>query len=311
MEIAQLRSLVMIVREGSFTAAAEKLFVTQSALSQQIKALEMELGVQLFERRGRRLTITAPGEVVLARAEEMLVQLQQLHDDLAALQGMAQGRLRIGTSDTLCLYLLPPVVQAFRRQHPAVEIHLTNRPSREVAALLLDGALDFGIISLPVTEPQLESDYLCERVEVAVCAPDHPLAGQAHVSLAALVAHPLLLLEKGTTSRTLFDQLLAQAGLAAQMTDLGSIEVLKRYAEIGLGVAVVPAMSVAEEVERGRLRLLTLPWLPVRAIGVVRRRTSYVAPAERVFLDLLERLVAGEDGRRPFTTPDHDRPDQR
>ncbi|MEZ4726363.1 MAG: LysR family transcriptional regulator [Caldilineaceae bacterium] len=311
MEIAQLRSLVMIVREGSFTAAAEKLFVTQSALSQQIKALEMELGVQLFERRGRRLTITAPGEVVLARAEQMLAQLQQLHDDLAALQGIAQGRLRIGTSDTLCLYLLPPVVQAFRRAHPAVEIHLANRPSREVVALLLEGTLDFGIITLPVNEPQLESDYLCERAEVAVCAPDHPLAAQVQVSLETLVTYPLLLLEKGTTSRTLFDQLLARAELAAQSTDLGSIEVLKRYAEIGLGVAVVPAMAVAEEVRDNRLRMLVLPWLPVRAIGVVRRRTSYVAPAERAFLDRLQQLVTGEDGRRPFSTPDHDRPDQR
>lgn len=291
MEVAQLRSLVMIMREGSFTAAADKLFVTQPALSQQIKALETELGVQLFERRGRRITITAPGEVVLARAEQMLAQLQHLHDELAALQGLAQGRIRIGTSDTVCLYLLPPVVQAFRRQHPGVEIHLTNRPSGEVAARLLAGVLDFGIISLPINEPHLESEYLCERAEVAICAPDYALAGQIQASLAELVEQPLLLLEKGTTSRALFDQRLLQAGLSAQITDLGSIEVLKRYAAIGLGVAIVPAMAVAEEVRSGRLRMLALPWLPVRAIGIVRRRTSYVAPAERAFVDLLQRLI--------------------
>ena len=83
--------------------------------------------------------------LLLVHAEQILAHLQQLQADLAALQTLAQGRLRIGTSDTVCLYLLPPVVQAFRRQHPAVEIHLTNRPSREVAALLLEGALDFGI----------------------------------------------------------------------------------------------------------------------------------------------------------------------
>ena len=147
MEMAHLRSLVTIVREGSFTAAAEKLFVTQPALSQQIKGLEAELGVQLLERRGRRFTVTAPGEVVLAHAEQILAHLQSLQEGLAALQALNQGRLRIGTSDTVCLYLLPPVVQTFRRQHPAVEIHLTNRPSREVVALLLEGALDFGIVS--------------------------------------------------------------------------------------------------------------------------------------------------------------------
>lgn len=291
MELTHLRSLLMIVREGSFTAAAEKLFVTQPALSQQIKGLEAALGVQLLDRRGRRFTVTAPGEVVLAHAERILAHWQLLQDELAALRGLAQGRLRIGTSDTICLYLLPPVVQAFRRQHPAVEIHLTNRPSREVAALLLEGALDFGIISLPVNEPLLESEFLCERAEVAVCAPDHPLAAQAQVTLTELTSHPLLLLEKGTTSRALFEQLLGQSGLSPQITDLGSIEVMKRYAEIGLGVAVVPAMAVAADVQLGRLHALTLPWFPVRAVGVVRRRHSYVAPAEQAFLALLQHLV--------------------
>lgn len=293
MEITQLRALMTIAREGSFTAAAEKLFVTQSALSQQIKTLETELGLQLFERQGRRITITAPGELVLARAQQMLAQLQQLHSDLAAFQRVAQGRLRIGTSDTVCLYLLPPVVQAFRQAYPAVDIHLTNRPSREVAALLVEGALDFGIISLPVPEPQLESDYLCARAEVAVCAPGHPLAVQTQVSLAQLSEYPLLLLEKGTTSRALFDQLLAQAGYSPRIMDLGSIEVLKRYGEINLGVAIVPAMAVTAEVQTGRLHALALPWLPVRAVGIVRRRTSDVAPAEQAFLALLQRLVVG------------------
>jgi len=291
MEISQLRSLVAIVREGSFTRAAEKLFVTQPALSQQMKALESELGVQLFERRGRRITITAPGALVLARAEGMLAQLQQLHDELAALNGMAQGRIRIGTSDTVCLYLLPPVVQAFRHLHPAVEIHLTNRPSREVVALLIEGAIDFGIINLPVNEARIESEYLCERTELAICAPDHPLAAQQQATLAELVAYPLLLLEKGTTSRALFDQLLTQAGFAPQVTNLGSIEVIKRYVEINLGVAIVPAMAVEAETRAGRLHTLALPWMPARAVGIVRRRTSYITPAEHAFVELLQTVI--------------------
>lgn len=293
MDVGQLRALVMIVREGSFTGAAEKLFVTQPALSQQIKALETELGVQLFERRGRRITITAAGDLVLARAVEVLAQLQHLHQDLAALQGMTQGRLRIGTSDTVCLYLLPPVVQAFRHHHPEVEIHLTNRPSREVVALLIEGSIDFGIISLPVNEAQVESEYLCARADVAICAPDHPLTAAAQPSLQQLVAYPLLLLEKGTTSRAFFDQLLVQAGLSPQITDLGSIEVIKRYVEINLGVGIVPAMAVAAEVQAGRLHTLALPWLPMRAVGIVRRRHSPIAPAEQAFVQLLQGLIAG------------------
>lgn len=291
MEIAQLRSLVTIVREGSFTAAAEKLFVTQPALSQQIKALETALGVQLFERRGRRLTVTAPGELVLAHAEQMLAQMQHLQDELAALQGLAQGRIRVGTSDTVCLYLLPPVVQTFRRLHPGIEIHLTNRPSAEVVALLVEGAIDFGIVTLPVSEAGVETEYLCDRPEVAICSPEHPLAAQREVALAQLAQYPLLLLEKGTTSRRLLDQLLNQTGLTPPIIELGSIEVIKRYVEIGLGIAVAPLLAVQDEVRTAHLHPLTLPWLPVRALGLVRRRSSYRTPAEQRFLAVLQQSL--------------------
>jgi len=137
----------------------------------------------------------------------------------------------------------------------------------------------------------LESEFLCERAEVAVCMPDHPLAAQAQVTLPELISYPLLLLEKGTTSRALFAHLVAQSSLSPQITDLGSIEVMKRYAEIGLGVAIVPAMAVATEVAQGRLHALALPWFPVRAVGIVRRRQRYVAPAEHAFLELLQHLI--------------------
>lgn len=294
MEIGQLRSLVTIAREGSFTAAAEKLFVTQPALSQQMKALETELGVQLFERRGRRLTVTAPGELVLTHAEQMLAQMQRLQDELAALQGLAQGRIRVGTSDTVCLYLLPPVVQTFRRLHPGIEIHLTNRPSTEVVALLVEGAIDFGIVTLPVSEAGVETEYLCDRPEVAICSPEHPLAAQSAPSLVQLAQYPLLLLEKGTTSRRLLDQLLNQTGLTPSIIELGSIEVIKRYVEIGLGIAVVPLLAVQEELRTNRLQALSLPWLPVRALGLVRRRSSYTTPAEQRFLTVLQQSLTAE-----------------
>ena len=299
MELTQLRSLVTIVREGSFTAAAEKLFVTQPALSQQMKALEVELGVQIFERRGRRLTVTAPGELVLAHAEQMLAQMQHLHDELAALQGVAQGRMRVGTSDTVCLYLLPPVVQAFRQLHPAVEIHLTNRPSTEVVTLLVEGAIDFGIVTLPVSEAGVETAYLCDRPEVAICSPEHPLAQGATATLEQLAHYTLLLLEKGTTSRRLLDQLLRQTAQTPSIIELGSIEVIKRYVAIGLGIAVVPRLAVQEEVAASRLCVLALPWLPVRALGIVRRRSSYCTPAEQRFLAMLQDSLAADGQPQP------------
>lgn len=295
MEIAQLRALVMIHREGTFTRAAERLHVSQPALSQQIKAVERELGMLLFERRGRRITWTPVGEIVLMRAREILQQLEQLQMDISGLYALDQGRLRVGTSDTICLYLLPAVIQAYRERYPRIDIHLMNRPSQEIVAHLQEGAIDFGIVTLPVQGQGVETSYLCDRQDVAVCAPTHPLALQAaensELTLAELIAHQLLLLERGTTSRAFLDQLFAQAGVVPQAMELGSIEVLKAYAAINLGVAIVPQMAIREESLTDRLCIFQLPWVPPRAIGLVTRHNSYRTPAAAAFLELLAAMV--------------------
>ncbi|MEZ4615782.1 MAG: LysR family transcriptional regulator [Caldilineaceae bacterium] len=294
MELSQLRALVTIQHEGTFTLAAERLHLSQPALSQQIKALEQEVGAPIFERRGRRNTLTAVGEIVLARATQILQQLDQLQVDIGELLALRQGQVRIGTSDTICLYLLPEVIQRFRARHPQIEIHLTNRPSQEVVTLLQAGAIDFGIVTLPVQGQGVETTYLCDRQDVAVCAPEHRLARESRspreLSVTALAAEQLLLLEQGTTSRAFLDQLFVQAGVAPQTMALGSIEVLKRYAELNLGIAVVPLMAVQAEIATRRLHMFTLPWAPPRAIGLVSRRNSYQTPAAHAFIGLLNAL---------------------
>jgi DNA-binding transcriptional LysR family regulator len=117
MDLDQLRSFVTIAREQSFTRAAEKLFLTQSALSQQMKVLEQQLGEPLFERHGRQLLLTAAGQIIQEQATTILGLVEQMTQEVAALQGLAQGRIRIGASDTICLYLLPPIVQRLRTQY--------------------------------------------------------------------------------------------------------------------------------------------------------------------------------------------------
>ena len=126
-ELNQLRGFLGVVREGSFTRAAEHLFLTQPALSLQIKALETELGEQLFERRNRRVYLTEAGAILQEKAESIFGLVSEIHEEMAARQGLQTGQVRIGTSDTICLYLLPSVVQAFRDAYPGIDIHLTNR----------------------------------------------------------------------------------------------------------------------------------------------------------------------------------------
>lgn len=293
MELNQLRGFVQVAHEGSFTRAAEKLYLTQPALSLQIKALEVELGTPLFERRNRQVFLTEVGRSVLQRAEEILTTVEQIQQDVAAYQGVQTGRVQIGTSDTTCLYVLPPLIQAFRSQFPNIDIHLTNKPSEEVAELLKEGLVDFGIVTLPLADPNLEIQRLAWREDVIICHRNHPLVqrdlvGQAELPPEALGEYTLLLLEEGSTSRSLLNQLFVEKQIAPHVMDLGSIEVIKRYVEINLGISVVPKVAVMDEVQAGRLHAISVRWLPLRGIGLVLRRGGYLSPASRIFLTMLQ-----------------------
>lgn len=293
MELNQLRGFVTVARMGSFTRAAEALFLTQPALSLQVKALERSLGELLFERRGRTLLLTSAGRVVLKRAEQILDLIEQTGDEVQALKGLTGGQLVIGTSDSNCLYVLPDVVQLFRTSFPNVELHLTNSQSTRVASLVAEGRVDFGLVTLPVVAPHIESTPLFRREDVLICAPTHPLCARSSITPQELGAYPLLLLDKSSNSRTLLDQALVEAGVVAEsVMELGSIEVIKRYVEIELGVSVVPRFTAAIEIREGRLHAVPVEWLPECFVGVVKRKNGYLSPAAQMFLGLLEQYVA-------------------
>ncbi|MBN1220422.1 MAG: LysR family transcriptional regulator [Anaerolineae bacterium] len=295
MELHQLRGFMAVARSGSFTQAAEELYLTQPALSLQIKALEESLGERLFERRGRRLLLTPAGSLLLERAEQILGLLEQTNEEIVAFRGLQKGRLSIGTNDSNCLYVLPRVIQKFREQFPNVELHLTNSHSTEVAAWVVEGRVEFGLVTLPILEPNLESQPLFEREDVLVCHPDHPLCLQPSVTLAELVTYPLLLLDRGSVSRVRLEQLFAQANLLPKVVmEVGSIEVIKRFVAIDLGVSIIPRFTAEQELQDGRLYAIHLDWLPHHAIGIVQRRNGYLSPAAQMFLQMLKRHVASD-----------------
>jgi DNA-binding transcriptional LysR family regulator len=293
MELHQLRGFLTVARLGSFTRAAEELYLTQPALSLQIKALEESLGESVFERKGRTLLLTPAGRLLLERAEQILGLIEQTNEEINALKGLEQGHLSIGTNDSNCLYILPDLVQQFRQQFPNVELSLTNSHSSQVAAWVSNGMVEFGLVTLPILDPQLETWPLFDREDVLICHPDHPLCEQSTVTPKELVQYPLLLLDKGSVSRITLDQTLAQADLTPKtVMQVGSIEVIKRYVEIGLGVSIVPRLNAEHEIRAGRLHAIRLDWLPTSMVGIVQRRKGYLSPAARMFLDMLQDYIA-------------------
>jgi len=288
MELHQLRGFLEVARTGSFTRAAEALYITQPALSLQVKALEASLGEPLLERQGRTILLTPAGRILLRQAERILDLIAQTEQEFSDLRGIVRGQLAIGTNDSYCLYLLPELVERYRDRFPGVELYLTNCCSTEVASLVAEGKVDFGLVTLPVPNRGVESKPLFWREDVLVCAPAHPLCSQSAVTLQQVVTYPLLLLDRGS-SRTLLDKLFSQAGLTPKIViELGSIQVIKRYAEINLGVSIIPKFAAEYEIAEDRLHATHLDWSPPRAVGIIRRRTGYLSPAALKFIELLD-----------------------
>ena len=293
MDLYQLRGFYEIARERSFTRAAEKLFLTQPAISLQIKALEAELGEVLLDRNRRQIRLTAAGEVLFEHVREILAHVETARNDIAALREELRGRLVIGTSDTNCTYILPSVLSQYRQMYPGVELDIRNRMSPEVANLVAADEVDVGLATLPVKHRDLVEEFLFERSEALVCRPDHVLAKRKNISLEEVAEHPLLALERGSTSRQLLDAAFAERGLRPQIAmELGGIEVMKRFVEIGLGVALVPQVAVEVEVERGTLHVLVVRGLAARQVGLVEHRGRRRSPAATAFVEILQAQLA-------------------
>ncbi len=289
MEIYQLQGFVEVAQAGSFTRAAENLYLTQPALSLQIKALEEELQEALFERQGRSIHLTAAGQVLLERAQQILGLIDQTKQEIQAVKGLRGGRLAIATNDSYALYLLPRLIELFRRQFSAVELRVSTQPSAAVVERVLAGAADFGLITLPLLDNRVSTETLFWREDVAICSVSHPLAQEQRISLKQLIEFPLLVLETGSTSRRLLEQNLAGLNMApSTLIELGSLEVIKRLVEINLGVAVVPGFTVEEAVQNGRLQALRLEEIPPRTVGIVKRRNGYLSPAAQMFIKMLK-----------------------
>jgi DNA-binding transcriptional LysR family regulator len=288
MELSHLRSFYVIAREQSVTRAATRLGLTQPALSLQLKALEAELGEALFARHRKQMQLTQAGEILYRHVQTVLATLEEAKTEVAALHQLLRGHLAIAASDTNSTYILPEVLRLFRTQYPHVRIDIRNKMSSQVLQLVLDHEVDFGIATLPMAHRQVTMETLFRREEVMICPTDHPLSRASAVSLAQVSPHPLLALSPGSTSRRLLDLAFQHTGVPMQVAmNLGSIEVIKRFVEIGLGVAIVPHVAVAAEVQHGRLVAIPVEDLPAREIGLVERKNTRRSRPVVAFLRLL------------------------
>lgn len=271
----RLRLFETVVRVGGFSAAARALGITQSSVSQAIAALEADVGQALFDRSSKKLRLTEAGQTLRRHGHGVLDALEQTRGALLELEETVSGTLALGATDTLATHLLPPVLAAFRRAHPGVELRLDNRTSPAIAEKVAARELDLGVVSLPLPRGSaaveaLTQAPLVEQKDVVIVPRGHALAKKSQVRLQEVTKFPLVLLDRTTASRAWLERHFAVARLSPRVAmEMSSLEVLKRLVELDFGISVVPAMAVKEEVAAKRLVAVALAGAERRMVGLV------------------------------------------
>ncbi len=284
MTLDSLRCFCAIVETGSFHAAADRVNRSQPAISQQLKSLERETGHTLIERKTARFT--PAGQTLYARARQLLLNAETMAREMKDFDESASHELRVGTSDTTALYLLPPYVRRFAKLLPRTRLVLTNRSSDAIADLVARAELDLGIVTLPLLRSGLTEEVLFRQRMVLVLPARHPRAKAPRLTLHDLKNEPFLLIDEHTRTGALLRGCFRAAGFTPQtVMDSGSFEVIKRYVAEGVGLSFLPECVITPQDRR--LRTRPLVELPEVSIGAIGRKGAYQSKAEQALLALL------------------------
>jgi DNA-binding transcriptional LysR family regulator len=303
MEIRQLRAFLAIAELGTFTAAAQRVHVTQAAISMQIRQLENELGSRLFVRAPRRVMLTEAGEHLLQRARQILRDHDAALDEIAELAGAERGRLRVGSASAMVTTdVLPELLKELRKQHAHAEVTVASGTSEALVQQILSGELDLAFVSLPVEARGINTERLSQDQLVAIASPLHRLAKQRTVSAYTLAGEKLILGERGGNTRRLIDQFFAQAGVTLHVAmELSRQAAIRRMVEEDMGVGIVPLLTVVDEVEKGRLVRWWIEGAHINwEMGIARLTGGYESPIMQTFIKL-SRNHFGDSSRAATT----------
>ena len=292
MDTDLLRAFLAVAGNESFSLAAERLHLTQPAVSKRVAALEARLGVRLFDRIGRRVSLTEGGRRLLPRAQRIVRELEDTERAIRDLSGAVSGPLVIATSHHIGLHRLPPVLRAFSQRYPSVRLAIEFMDSEKAHDAVAQGDYELAVITLAPdgSTPRLESQPVWPDPLSVMVAREHPLAARRRTRVAELGGYPAVLPGTGTYTGQILRQLFDAAGVALETgMSTNYLETLRMLATIGLGWTVLPDSMLTEE-----LVALELPGVQLaRQLGYVFHRERTLSNAARAMIELLERETAG------------------
>ena len=285
MDIPNLNAFVAVAETASFSMASEHLYLTQPAISKRISALETELDVQLFDRIGRKVTLTEAGSALLSRARTILQQVEDSKRAIQNLSGHIAGKLSIGTSHHIGLHRLPPVLRAFTHTHPEVELDLHFMDSEEACHAIEHGDLELGIVTLPLEPAKvLQTHKVWPDPLDIVVNQSHPLAQLEKITPKHLAEYSAILPTRGTYTRQIFEHTMRKHKLKLKIgLSTNYLETIKMMVSVGLGWSVLPRSMLSKELKTLTIEGITLE----RKLGIVWHSGHTLSNAAKAMSDML------------------------
>lgn len=284
MNLRHFRIFLTVCEAGTMTRAAEIVYMTQPSVSQVIAELEKEYGVRLFERLNHQLHLTVAGEHLRSYASHIVNLSEQVKKELADLT--SQGSIRIGASLTIGAHLLPGIITTYRKELPEVEIFTQVDNTSVIEKLIMEDRLDLGLVEGPIYSPHLQEEMLCEDDLIIICGPGHPFWEAAVIDINQLAGKSFIIREPGSGTRDIFERIMSGAGANWKIIGVyNNTEAIKQAVRENLGLAVVPKISIKEEVERGLIRAIDVRGLNLkRNFNLVYHRQKFFTLAMQTFL---------------------------
>lgn len=291
MHIETLKVFCDVVETGSFSVAASQNFITQSAVSQQLRTLESKYRCKLLERGRSGAKPTAAGDILYRASREILEKYREIETQLQESSKVVLGPLRIAIVYSVGLHELPPYMKEYLREYPQVNVHVEYSRPNKIYDDAIAGRVDLGIVAYPAKHPQVTVLPFREDKLVLVCPPEHPLATARRITITRLNNESFVGYDRETATRKALDQLFRERGVSVSYTgEYDNIETIKRAVEIGQGISIVPLASVQHEVEHGTLQVAHLADESLlRPLGIVHKKGRHLSPAAVKFIEVLRR----------------------
>ena len=300
-DLTKLRTFCSIARKGNFSVVAEDLFMSQSAVSQQIQALERRYGVVLFDRGSKGATLTDPGRILFEKAQKILEIEDEINHEFDDLRGLKGGELQVGASTTVGNYLMPFYLGEFKQRYPEVGISLIVENTRIIEDQLLAGLFPLAVVEHDVQNPSLVRDPIEKDELILIISPSHRWAEQGTVSKEELMQEPFITRELGSGTREVIEEALARQGIPKLnvVMELGNSSAIKTAVAAGLGVSILSRRAVHAQLEGRILKQATIKDVTLkRDFYLITVAERYNSPASVKFRELLV-TVDGSTGLVP------------